>query len=138
MVPSSSVSSSLVPKPGNSIALRKSGGNRHSSDLGNENGPGGKESRKVKGKLQKDSGFAWEVDYGALTPQVSKTLGISGYFSITESSRLTVKLHILGFTHPPSWVDVLHPVGRELGGVMSDTKTPSDTRMQTLEILSPQ
>lgn len=46
MVPSSSVSSSLVPKPGNSIALRKSGGNRHSSDLGNENGPGGKESRK--------------------------------------------------------------------------------------------
>jgi hypothetical protein len=95
-------------------------------------------NRKVKGKLQKDSGFAWEVDYGALTPQVSKTLGISGYFSITESSRLTVKLHILGFTHPPSWVDVLHPVGRELGGVMSDTKTPSDTRMQTLEILSPQ
>lgn len=46
MVPSSSVSGSLVPRPENSIALRKSGGNEHSSDLGNENGPGAEESRK--------------------------------------------------------------------------------------------
>lgn len=37
MVPFSSVSGSLVPRPGNSIALRKSGGNGHSSDLSNEN-----------------------------------------------------------------------------------------------------
>lgn len=46
MVPSSSVSGSLVPRPGNSIALRKSGGNRYSSDLGNESRPGAEESRK--------------------------------------------------------------------------------------------
>lgn len=38
--------------------------------------------------MQKDAGFAWDVDFGALTPQVSETLGISGYFSITESSKL--------------------------------------------------
>lgn len=70
--------------------------------------------------MQKDSGFTWEVDYGALTPYVSETLGISGYFSITASSELTVKLHILSFTQsPPSWADVLHPVGREPGGVVS-------------------
>lgn len=37
MVPFSSVSGSLVPRSGNSIALRKSGGNGHSSDLSNEN-----------------------------------------------------------------------------------------------------
>lgn len=78
-----------------------------------------KQNKKVKGKLQKDSGFTWEVDYGALTPRVSETLGISGYFSITESSELTLKLQILSFTHsPPSWADVLH-VGREPGGVVS-------------------
>lgn len=93
----------------------------------------------MKGKLQKDSGFTWEVDYGALTPHVSETLGISGYFSITESSELTLKLQILSFTHsPPSWADVLHPVGREPHGVVSDAKAPSDTRMQKLEITSPQ
>lgn len=46
MVPSSSVSGSLVPRPGNSIALRKSGGNTYRSDLGNESGPGAEESRK--------------------------------------------------------------------------------------------
>lgn len=45
-------------------------------------------NKKVKGKLQKDAGLAWDVDFGALTPQVSETLGISGYFSITESSKL--------------------------------------------------
>lgn len=89
--------------------------------------------------MQKDSGFTWEVDYGALTPHVSETLGISGYFSITESSELTLKLQILSFTHsPPSWADVLHPVGREPHGVVSDAKAPSDTRMQKLEIPSPQ
>lgn len=46
MVSSSSVSGSLVRRPGNSIALRKSDGNRYSSDLGNESGPGAEESRK--------------------------------------------------------------------------------------------
>lgn len=77
-------------------------------------------NKKVKGKLQKDSGFTWEVGYRALTPHVSETLGISGYFSITESIELTLKLQILSFTHsPPSWADVLHPVGREPGGVVS-------------------
>lgn len=43
MVPFSSVSGSLVTRPGDSIALRKSGDNRHSSDLSNENGPGAEE-----------------------------------------------------------------------------------------------
>lgn len=94
-------------------------------------------NEKVKGKLQKDSGFTWEVDSRDLTPQVRETLGISGYLSITESSKPTVKLHILSFIHPPSWADVLHSVGREPGGVMSDSEAPSDTRMQKLEILSP-
>lgn len=46
MAPFSSVSGSLVLRPGDSIALRKSGGNRHSSDLSNENGPGAEEGRK--------------------------------------------------------------------------------------------
>lgn len=45
-------------------------------------------NKKVKGKLQKDAGFAWDVDFGTLTLQVSETLGISGYFPITESSHL--------------------------------------------------
>lgn len=40
--------------------------------------------------------------------------------------------------NPPSRVDVLHSVGREPSEVMSDTTAPSDTRMQKLEILSPQ
>lgn len=80
-------------------------------------------NKKVTGKLQKDSGFTWEVDYGVLTPHVSETSGISGYFSITESSKLTVKFHILSSARsPPSWVNVLHPVGREPGGVVSDAK----------------
>lgn len=78
--------------------------------------------------MQKDSGFAWEVDYGALTLRMSETLGISGYFSITESSKLTVKPHILSFTHPPSQADVLYPIGREPGGVMSDTKARPECR----------
>lgn len=90
-------------------------------------------NKKVKGKLQKDSGFTWEVDYGALTPHVSETLGISGYFSITESGERTVKLHILSSAHsPPSGADVLHPVGREPGGVVS-VRRQGSTRHQNAE-----
>lgn len=58
-------------------------------------------NKKVKGKLQKDSGFTWEVDYGALTPRVSETLGISGYFSITESSELLSFRYSASLTHLP-------------------------------------
>lgn len=73
---------------------------------------------------------------GLLTLQLSHILGISGYFSVPERLVIpTVKLYICSFTCPPSQAGMLHPVGREPGGVMPSTMAASGTGLQKLVIL---